>query len=97
MARLYQRALAVLSTFITLTVPIKRWLTTAFRPLPVSNMLNKLHGQPESYDKKYACHFGLQREPTNQSVERSIDLDEPLVLAHTVLFARQMGRRARSP
>lgn len=21
---------------------------------PVSNMLNRLHGQPESYDKKYA-------------------------------------------
>ena len=23
---------------------------------PVSNMLNKLHGQPESYDKKYVTN-----------------------------------------
>jgi hypothetical protein len=29
-------------------------LTTALSPLKVSNMLNKLHGQPDSYDKKYA-------------------------------------------
>jgi hypothetical protein len=28
----------------------------AFAPLQVSNMLNKLHGQPDSYDKKYAAH-----------------------------------------
>lgn len=28
-------------------------LTMALAQLPVSNMLNKLHGQPESYDKKY--------------------------------------------
>jgi hypothetical protein len=27
-------------------------LTMAFAHLPVSTMLNKLHGQPESYDKK---------------------------------------------
>jgi hypothetical protein len=32
---------------------MKRLLTMAFAPLQVSNMLNKLHGQPESYDKKY--------------------------------------------
>jgi hypothetical protein len=24
---------------------------------PVSNMLNKLHGQPESYDKKYGIYL----------------------------------------
>jgi len=28
-------------------------LTMSFAPFPVSNMLNKLHGQPDSYDKKY--------------------------------------------
>jgi hypothetical protein len=35
----------VLSSFILLTM-----LTMS---LPVSNMLNKLHGQPDTYDKKY--------------------------------------------
>ena len=28
-------------------------MAIANSPYPVSNMLNKLHGQPESYDKKY--------------------------------------------
>lgn len=96
MARLCQGALDVLFTLTYLKVPIKRWLTMAFRPVEVSNMLNKLHGQPESYDKKYACHFLLRREFTNQSVERSIDLAERWVLVHMALSARQMGRRARS-
>jgi len=32
----------------------------AFAPLQVSNMLNKLHGQPESYDKKYVAHTSSQ-------------------------------------
>jgi len=40
---------------------------------PVSNMLNKLHGQPESYDKKYVSK-SRAKEPANRSVDQGTDL-----------------------
>lgn len=38
--------------------PLLTVLTTNL-PAAVSNMLNRLHGQPESYDKKYVSGFPL--------------------------------------
>jgi hypothetical protein len=46
-----------------------------FAPLQVSNMLNKLHGQPDSYDKKYAHRIFLQNY-ANQAADQDIDLVE---------------------
>ena len=56
----------------------------AFAPLPVSNMLNKLHGQPESYDKKYVSRIYLQ-DHANLAADQGIDLAEPLAQAHMEL------------
>jgi hypothetical protein len=62
---------------------------------PVSNMLNKLHGQPESYDKKYASRTGSQECP-DCPAERNIDSVEPLVPVHMELSERQIAPAARS-
>jgi hypothetical protein len=56
----------------------------SFAPLQVSNMLNKLHGQPESYDKKYAPRKYLQ-EHTNRSAGQDIGLVERSAQAHMAL------------
>ena len=56
----------------------------AFAPLPVSNMLNKLHGQPESYDKKYVSRIYLQ-DHANLAADQDIDLAEPSAQAHMEL------------
>lgn len=42
--------------------PLLPALTTNL-PAAVSNMLNRLHGQPESYDKKYVSGFPLDVRP----------------------------------
>jgi len=55
---------------------------------PVSNMLNKLHGQPESYDKKYDSNIP-ERERADQSADQDTDLVELLVLVHTVSLEKQ--------
>lgn len=39
-------------------LPLFKMLTTN-PPMAVSNMLNRLHGQPESYDKKYVHRVAL--------------------------------------
>jgi len=36
--------------------PIVNTIANAPSPKPVSGMINKLSGQPESYDKKYASY-----------------------------------------
>jgi hypothetical protein len=61
----------------------------------VSNMLNKFHGQPDSYDKKYASN-PRGRLHANLSVGPSIDLEERWGPVHMVLCARLMDRRERS-
>jgi hypothetical protein len=47
-------------------------------------MLNKLHGQPESYDKKYAPRKYLQ-EHANRSAGQDIGLVERSAQAHMAL------------
>ena len=71
-------------------------LTMAFAPLSVSTMLNKLHGQPDSYDKKYADHT-LPRSYANRTAEQDTNLVERLVLAHMESLGRQMVLLERSP
>jgi hypothetical protein len=56
----------------------------AFAPLQVSNMLNKLHGQPESYDKKFVALISAQ-DHTNRSAGQDIALVERSAQAHMVL------------
>ena len=64
---------------------------------PVSNMLNKLHGQPDSYDKKYTTIPPFARlYLANEPADPSIGSDEPSVLAHMVLSERQKDRKERS-
>ena len=54
----------------------------------VSGMLNKLQGQPDSYDKKSVhVQTGVYRRSLDIT-GRSINLDEPLVRVHMELFAR---------
>jgi hypothetical protein len=62
-------------------------LTTAFSPLKVSNMLNKLHGQPDSYDKKHVSSTSPQ-ECANQPAEQSIGLVELSAQVHMVLSGK---------
>jgi hypothetical protein len=40
---------------------------------PVSNMLNKLHGQPESYDKKAKYRFGRTLGAGTYGIVREAD------------------------
>jgi calcium/calmodulin-dependent protein kinase I len=40
---------------------------------PVSNMLNKLHGQPESYDKKSKYKFGRTLGAGTYGIVREAD------------------------
>lgn len=73
----------------------------------VSNMLNKLSGQPESYEKKYDYPIPFFLAPflvlcviiflTLLSLDHYTSLEEPSVLARTVLFARPIPAPARSP
>jgi hypothetical protein len=56
----------------------------AFAPLQVSNMLNKLHGQPESYDKKFVAPIYAQGH-ANRQAGQDIGLVERSAQAHTVL------------
>ena len=56
----------------------------AFAPLQVSNMLNKLHGQPESYDKKYAAHT-FSQEHTKRSAGQDIGSAARSVRVHMAL------------
>lgn len=78
--------------------PMKRLLTMAFAPLQVSTMLNKLHGQPESYDKKHVTkHPILLSETNTPSAEPNIGSVEHSVLEHMVSSERPMDQLARSP
>jgi len=56
----------------------------AFAPLQVSNMLNKLHGQPESYDKKYVAHTS-SHEHTKRSAGQDIGSVARWVQVHMAL------------
>jgi len=62
---------------------------------PVSNMLNKLHGQPDSYDKKYGIN-PAKKNALTQLVGRDIDSVERSAPVHMVLLERQRDRRERS-
>ena len=46
---------------------------------PVSNMINKLSGQPESYEKKYESFLGRfrARDPCSSITERHTSSEEP--------------------
>jgi hypothetical protein len=52
--------------------------------LPVSNMLNKLHGQPETYDKKYVSITTIVRLGLI-TTDRNINLAERLAQGPTAL------------
>lgn len=58
----------------------------------VSNMLNKLSGQPESYEKKYGhtrpSNIFARRNLTILRLELRINSEEPLVQVHMVLSVR---------
>lgn len=67
----------------------------------VSGMLNRLHGQPESYDKKYANRpptSSLTMEPNQQfqSIDQNIASVEHLALAHMEWSVRRIAPRAKS-
>jgi hypothetical protein len=61
-----------------------QYANMAFAPLQVSNMLNKLHGQPESYDKKFVALIYAQRY-ADRPAGQNIGLVERSAQAHTVL------------
>jgi hypothetical protein len=60
----------------------------------VSNMLNKLHGQPESYDKKYTSQ-SCAEEHADRLADQDIDSVEHSELVHMVSSERQMARLER--
>lgn len=70
-------------------------LTMALAPLPVSNMLNKLHGQPDSYDKKYADNTSFAHSSANFTIGLDISLEEHSVPAHMESSERLKGLRGR--
>lgn len=74
-----------------------RWLWFCFT---VANMLNKLSGQPESYEKKYGLSLAVYDSLTyhwtvsNQwglALDNCTNLGEHLVLERTVLSVRQIA------
>lgn len=66
----------------------------------VTNMLNKLSGQPESYEKKYGlshvfydsltCHWAVSNQ-WGRALDNCTNLGEHLVLERTVLSVRQIA------
>ena len=59
-------------------------------------MLNKLHGQPESYDKKYFDPDCSRNTAKNQA-DQNISLDEPSALVPMELSEKRMAQLERSP
>lgn len=66
---------------------------------PVSNMLNKFHGQPTSYDKKFATRSLTFVDALTKEIDPCTDLAEHLELEPMESLERQKGpirRKLRS-
>lgn len=69
-------------------------ITAVTNSRPVSNMLNKLHGQPESYDKKYTSH-SITKKRADRPADQDTDLVGHLELVHMGSLERQKAQLER--
>ena len=69
------------------------------RTISVTNMLNKLHGQPDSYDKKLVAHDSLIMTSTLNinTTDQDTDLGKHWGPEPTELFEKPIVLRARLP